>query len=89
MTSVPSPLGMVVSPLLDSHWLHGKKPKETVPLIFAASSKKNWKVREACRMRLGSKIKIPTQVSMAHTLKFIGGPRGIHVYSYEYPRFGP
>ena len=37
------------TPFWDSPWLLGRKPKDIAPLIFEASSRKNWKVREALR----------------------------------------
>ena len=35
------------TPFWDSPWLLGRKPKDIAPLVFEASRRKNWKVREA------------------------------------------
>ena len=37
------------TPFWDSPWLLGRKPKDIAPPIFAASTRKNWKVREALK----------------------------------------
>ncbi|KAE8785779.1 Serine carboxypeptidase-like 18 [Hordeum vulgare] len=37
------------TPFSDSPCLHGRKPKDIAPLIYEASMRKNWKVREALK----------------------------------------
>lgn len=37
------------TPFWDSPWVQNRKPKDIAPLICAASTRKNWKVREALK----------------------------------------
>ncbi|KAI4991646.1 hypothetical protein ZWY2020_040032 [Hordeum vulgare] len=59
------------TPFWDSHWLLGRKPKDIAPLIFGASKRKNWKVREAMAGNAWIfKIKHNTVVSIDHIREF-------------------
>ena len=59
------------TPFWDSPWLFGRKPKEIAPLIFEASSRKNWKVREALKENAWIlKINTATVISVAHITEF-------------------
>ena len=52
------------TPFWDSPWLLGRKPKDIAPLIYKASKRKNWKVREALSHNAWIlKIKPPTIIS--------------------------
>ena len=59
------------TPFWDSPWLLGRKLKDIAPLIYEASTRKNWKVREALHgdawiLKIGRN----TIVSGAHILQF-------------------
>ena len=59
------------TPFWDSPWLHGCKPKGVAPLVFVASSRKNWKVREALQNNAWIlKINTSTVVSVEHIRQF-------------------
>ena len=59
------------TPFWDSPWLHGCKPKDVAPLVFAASSRKNWKVREALQNNAWIlKLNTSTVVSVEHIRQF-------------------
>lgn len=59
------------TPFWDSPWLLGRKPKEIAPLIYEASSRKNWKVREAIKDNAWIlKIRSDTVVSIDHIREF-------------------
>ena len=50
-----------------SPWLDGMKPKDIAPLIFYASTRKNWRVREALKGNAWIfKIKQGTTISVNH-----------------------
>ena len=61
------------TPFWGSPWLLGRKPKDIAPLLFAASRRKNWKVREAL---VGNawifkiNLNTDTDVSIAHIREF-------------------
>ncbi|XP_073367762.1 uncharacterized protein [Aegilops tauschii subsp. strangulata] len=58
------------TPFWDSPWLLGRKPKDIAPLIFEASSRKNWKVREALRNNAWIlRIKPPSAVVSAEHIR--------------------
>ena len=59
------------TPFWEFPWLHGAKPKDVAPLIFEASMRKNWKVREALKNNDWIlKINPSTTVSIEHIRQF-------------------
>lgn len=59
------------TPFWESPWLQGAKPKDVAPLIFEASMRKNWKVREALKNNDWIlKINPSTTVSIEHIRQF-------------------
>ncbi|XP_073358208.1 uncharacterized protein [Aegilops tauschii subsp. strangulata] len=59
------------TPFWECPWLLGRRPKDTAPLIFAASSRKRWKVREALKENAWIiKIRPPDTVSVEHVSQF-------------------
>lgn len=71
--SMPPPLSLSVTEQLlwSSPWLLGPKPMDIAPLIFEASSRKNWNLREALRDNPWIfKIKPSTIVSIQHIREF-------------------
>ena len=59
------------TPFWDSPWLLGRSPKDIAPLIFKASKRKSWKVREALKHNAWIlKIKTPTNVTAEHITQF-------------------
>ena len=61
----------VKSPFWDSPWLLGHKPKDITPLIYEASKRKKWKVREALKGNAWIlKIKHDTAISVNHISEF-------------------
>lgn len=55
------------TPFWESHRVQNRKPTNIAPLIYEASTRKNWKVREA--LKDGAwifKIKIASNFSIAH-----------------------
>lgn len=60
------------TPLWDSPWVQGCMPKKIAPLIFEASTRKNWKVCKALKEDAWvSRIKITASFSLAHIQEFI------------------
>ena len=59
------------TPFRDSPWLLGRMPKDIAPLIFEASTRKNWRVREALKENAWIlKIKQGTTISVNHISEF-------------------
>ena len=59
------------TPFWDSPWLLGRKPRDIAPLIYEASSRKRWKVREALKESAWIlKIRPPTPASIEHVSQF-------------------
>uniref|UniRef100_A0A8R7TRE4 Reverse transcriptase zinc-binding domain-containing protein n=1 Tax=Triticum urartu TaxID=4572 RepID=A0A8R7TRE4_TRIUA len=55
----------------DSPWFFGRKPWDIAPLIYDASTRKNWKVREALDANAWIlKINRNTVISVAHICQF-------------------
>ena len=51
----------------DSPWLNGKSLKDIAPLIFDASTRKNWKVKQALHNNSWiSKIKMDASLTIPH-----------------------
>lgn len=60
------------APFSRSPWLPGRKPKDIAPLIYEASMRKNWKVREALKDDAWVvRIKSNVQVSVQHIRQFM------------------
>lgn len=55
------------TPFWDAPWVQDRKPKEIAPLIYEASSWKNWMVKDAWV----SKIKITINFTIEHIRQFI------------------
>jgi hypothetical protein len=61
----------VITPFWYSLWLLGRKPKEIAPLIYEASLRTNWKVREVLAKNAWILKIIPTNVvSVNHIREF-------------------
>ena len=59
------------TPFWDSPWLLGRMPKDIAPLIHEASTRNNWKVREALKHKAWIlKNKPPNNVSAEHISQF-------------------
>ena len=60
------------TPFWDSPWVHNRKPMDLAPLIYAASTSKNWKVREALKDGAWvKKIKMTSDFSIEHFRQFL------------------
>jgi hypothetical protein len=60
------------TPFWDAPWVHDQKPKEIAPLLYAASMRKSWKIREALKNDAWiSKIKVTPSFSLAHFREFV------------------
>ena len=61
-----------IGPFWGSPWLNGKKPKDIAPLIYLASSRKNWKVKEALADDAWiRKINLNMILTMEHLRQFL------------------
>ena len=60
------------APFWDSPWVDGDKPANIAPLIFEASKRKNWTVREAMHEdKWLSSIKLPDHWTMEHIRQIV------------------
>lgn len=60
------------TPFWDAPWVHGQKPKDIAPFIHEASTRKNWKVKEALNEGAWiSIIKMTINFTMAHIHQFV------------------
>lgn len=60
------------TPFWDAPWVQGRKPKDIAPLIYDATVRKNWKIREALLDNAWiSKIKLSNNFSIAHFHQFL------------------
>ena len=56
----------------EAPWLDGHKPKDIAPLIFLASSRKNWSIHQALLNEAWvQKIKLDEDFSMQHIFEFV------------------
>jgi hypothetical protein len=67
----------------DSPWLNGMKPKDIAPLIYEASSRKNWKVHQALLANAWvRKIRLDINLTVQHIHEYIRlwtQLRGVHL----------
>lgn len=60
------------APFWDTPWLDGKRPRDIAPLVFEASKRKKWTVRQALSHSAWIKqIKLTTDFSMDHLLEYL------------------
>ena len=60
------------TPFWDAPWVNDRKPRDIAPLIYEASTRKNWKVREALSNDAWvSRIRIPDSFSLNHLRQFV------------------
>jgi hypothetical protein len=75
------------APFWESPWLNGCKPKDNAPLIFGASKRQNWKVKEALFDDAWiNKIDMMTAFTYDHLRQFVilwTCLRGIHLSEAE------
>jgi hypothetical protein len=61
-----------IAPFWDSPWLNGKKPRDIAPLIFDASIRKKWTVKQATlRNAWIAKIKMGSNLTIQHLREYI------------------
>jgi hypothetical protein len=60
------------TPFWEAPWLHGRKPKDLAPLIFAISKRKSWKVNQAMKDNAWvGKFKLDDGFSLQHLHQFV------------------
>ena len=61
-----------IAPFWDSPWLNGRRPRDISPLIFEASSRKIWNVKQAMHHNAWiSKIRMDTNLTIPHLYEFV------------------
>lgn len=60
------------TPFWDAPWVQGRKPRDIAPLIFEASQRKNWKIKDALKDDAWvAKIRISPAFSITHFRQFL------------------
>jgi hypothetical protein len=60
------------SPFWDSTWLNGRMPKDIAPLVFEASTRKKWSVKQATYENVWiKKIEMDTNLTILHLREFV------------------